>query len=316
MDVYGMLLNYLDISKFLVILIIILMVFTISIIFYINLSLISGIFIFKSQKTSCNDSPHISIKVKEGNQSSKQKNERKSKIKIQGFHQNEILEFEKIFYLGEKTENVEHLNQKLNNIKNDTITKKDEISIMFVESLSSLNSWKNNEVEREIFKQVNWNLEKHENENDKESLVYQYIYPISKSIQISENLYLESEEKEEEILSTYKLGICRTFEKNENQLKSNIVKEVNGNLFKIYSEGEPNLVKEKCRKETIPKNFDETIRKYKEKRYKIIGLAGKKLKMNYLQSQKINRKSCESDMIFLGFVIYKVNYEAYKSAYS
>ena len=80
-----MLLNYLDISKFLVILIIILMVFTISIIFYINLSLISGIFIFKSQKTSCNDSPHISIKSKKATKVRNKKMKEKVKFKFKVF---------------------------------------------------------------------------------------------------------------------------------------------------------------------------------------------------------------------------------------
>ena len=32
---------------------------------------------------------------------------------------------------------------------------------------------------------------------------------------------------------------------------------------------------------------------------------GKKVKMNYLQCQRIERNKCESNMIFLGFVYYK-----------
>ena len=190
---------------------------------------------------------------------------------------------------------------------------------MFIESLSSLNSWKNNEVEEVIFKEVNWNLEKHEEENEDESLVYQYIFPQAGFSQFSTNSNNgpeDGEEKEEKLLSTYKLGICRTFEENENNLKSNIVKEVHGSLFKIYSEGNPELIKNKCKKETIPGNFNEILGKYKEKGFEVIGLAGKKMKMNYIQSQKIERSKCESNMIFLGFAIYKINYEGYKSSYS
>ena len=192
---------------------------------------------------------------------------------------------------------------------------------MFVESLSSLNSWKNNEIENEIFKEVNWNLEKGQNENKEESLVYQYIFPqVKSSSQKSKLLNIEQgnkeDEKEEELLSKYKLGICRIFEENENNLKTNIVKEVNGTLYKIYSEGNPNLIKEKCRKETIPGNFNQILEKYKEKGYNVIGLAGKKMKMNYIQSQRIDRTKCECNMIFLGFAIWGVDYDGYKSAYS
>ena len=56
--------------------------------------------------------------------------------------------------------------------------------------------------------------------------------------------------------------------------------------------------------------------KYKEKGYYIIGLAGKKMKMNYIQSQRINRSKCECNMIFLGFAIYKVDCDENKSVYS
>ena len=113
------------------------------------------------------------------------------------------------------------------------------------------------------------------------------------------------------------MGICRTFDYCDDiKIKSNIVKEVNGNLYKIYSEGDPLLIREKCRGETLPQNFYEMIEQYKNEGYKIIGISGKKMKMNYLQSQKIERCKCESNMTFLGFAIYKVNYDGYKSAYS
>ncbi len=314
----GMLLNYLEFSKFLVIFIIMLIVLIVSILLYLNTSLISGELPLNKSNISNAPNPCISIPIKENNKNLKLKYENK-KIIIQGFHQNEILETQKKFNLGKITENVDHLTKKLTHFKNNIMDKKDEISIMFVESLSSLNSWKNNEVEREIFKEIHWNLEKNERENEDEALVYQYIFPSSISSHYSANLNLDredGEEKEEETFSIYRLGICRIFEEDQNHLKSNIVKEVNGDLFKIYSEGNPYLIREKCRKETIPGNFDDTLRNYKEKGYSIIGLAGKKMKMNYLQSQRIERTNCESNMIFLGFAIYKFDYGSYKFAYS
>ena len=92
--------------------------------------------------------------------------------------------------------------------------------------------------------------------------------------------------------------------------------EVNGNYYKIYSQGNPHLIKEKCRKETIPVNFNEMIDKYKKNGYNVIGISGKKMKMNYIQSQRVERSKCESNMIFLGFAVYKMNYDGYKYAYS
>ena len=249
-----MLLNYLDYSKFLVILVIMLMALIVCIISYFKFSSTSEKLPLKPSENS--PSPHISIKIKENNHNLKLKRESK-RVKIQGFQQNEISEAQKKFNLGEITDNVDHLTQKLTNKKNNILEKKDEIA----------------------------------------------------------NISIDSED-EEELLSSYKLGICRTFEKDENNIKTNIVKEVHGNLFKIYSEGNPNLIKEKCKKETIPCNFDYILQNYKEKGYNIIGLAGKKMKMNYLQSQRIDRSICESNMIFLGFVVYKVDYEGYSFEYS
>ena len=50
--------------------------------------------------------------------------------------------------------------------------------------------------------------------------------------------------------------------------------------------------------------------------YNIIGLGGKKMKINYFQSQRIERYKCESNLTFLGFISYKVEYDGYKCSYS
>lgn len=332
-NLFEMLLNCLDISKFLVILTIILIVSVIYLLLSSDALIISDE-PFSSKKTISSDSCAGNQKKVQELKTNKTEI-KESNIEIKGFHENKIKEVEKKFYLSEKTENIEHLSQKLINSENIVLNKNDELSMMFVESLSSLNSWKNNEIEDKLFKEINWNLEKRENITDEESLISHYIFPQNKikdtnstlltptltSSQSSINSNSETEDGEEEkekaLLSSYKLGICRTFEiSNENKIKSNIVKEVKGNLYKIYSQGNPNLIKEKCRKDTIPENFDEIANNYKKSGLNVIGLAGKKMKMNYIQSQRVERSKCESNMIFLGFAIYKVNHYGYKTAYS
>jgi hypothetical protein len=262
--------------------------------------------------------------------------EKINKVEIKGFYKNEINENRNKFILSDKSENIDIITNKLIENKNNINNKNEELSIMFIESLSSLNSWKNNEIENQLFKEINWNLEKRQNENDEEeSLVYQYVFPQSKpknntscvtipilsssqsSINTNYDYEDEEEQKEKELLSAYKLGICRTFDySEENKLKSNIVKAINEKYYKVYSQGEPDLIKEKCRKETIPENYNEMVDKYKKEGYNIIGISGKKMKMNYIQSQRVERSKCESNMIFLGFAVYKVSYEGYKYAYS
>ena len=307
-----MFLNYLDLSNILVILTAIL----ITIVTYLLLS--SDISIFSDElseaKAKTENSSENSKKEKEEQKVNENLAE-ENKVEMKGFQHNEIKEGNSGFQLGNKTENIVHLSQKINNINN----KNDEMGLMFIEALSSLNSWKNTSIEKEILKKTEWNLEKRE--TDDEGLIYQYVYPNIKdnsnfinnnnnlgSSQESINSLTETEdgeeEKERQILSSYRLGICKIFEKERN-IKSNIVKEMNDKFYKIYSEGNPELIKSICKKETLPSNYDEIVLKNINEGNEIMGICGKKIKMNYLQCQKMERNKCESNMIFLGFVYYR-----------
>ena len=267
------------------------------------------------------------LKKDEDVNKSKEDEENSQKIEMKGFQQNEIKEGSNKFKLGKKTENIEHLSQKINNINN----KNDELSIMFIEGLSSLISWENESLGNEILKKIEWNLEKRENEKD--GVIFQYVYPHIKntynnlinnnnnlsSSQESINSLTETEdgeeEKEKQILSSYKLGICKIFEKEEN-IKSNIVKEMNDKFYKIYSQGEPESIKKLCKSDTLPEDYEKIILKNKEEGNEVLCLCGKKVKMSYLQCQRIERNKCESNMIFLGFVFYRRIEKGHNPGYS
>ena len=335
MNIVEMLLNYLDFFKIILFLAVILIIFVTFLLLLWQSSLLKVkpiknkniIMSLEKKKIENNNNKQFDdIKVKE----------KINKVEIKGFYKNEINENRNKFILSDKSENIDIITNKLIENKNNINNKNEELSIMFIESLSSLNSWKNNEIENQLFKEINWNLEKRQNENDEEeSLVYQYVFPQTKpknntscvtipilsssqsSINTNYDYEDEEEQKEKELLSAYKLGICRTFDySEENKLKSNIVKAINEKYFKVYSQGEPDLIKEKCRKETIPENYNEMVDKYKKEGYNIVGVSGKKMKINYVQSQRIERNKCESNMIFLGFAVYKVSFDNYKDAYS
>ena len=332
MNSFKMLLNYLDLSNILVILTALLII----IVSYLLLSSELSLFSEEPSVCSCKVSAENSsenLKKEEKVNKSEENAKKDKKVKIKGFQRNELKEENKQFFLGNKTENIEHLSQKINNINN----KNDELSMMYLEGLSSLNSWENEELGEEIMKQMEWSVEKRENE---QGLISQYIYPHIKegntnncsinnlnnlntnlsSSQESINSLTETEdgedEKEKMLLSSYKLGICKTFQ-NCDKIKTNIVKEINDKFYKIYSEGDPELIKKICRRETIPDNYDEIILKNKAEGNEIIGICGKKMKMNFLQCQKLERNKCESNLIFLGFVFYsEMNLGEYNSGYS
>ena len=311
-----LLLSYLFSSNIMILLTIILII----IVTYLLLS--SDISIFSEEtstfiKKEVDENSSENLKKNEKVNKCKENEEKDQKIEMKGFQQNEIREEDSKFQLGNKIDNIEHLSQKINNINN----KNDALSTMFIEGLSSLNSWKNESVENEILKKTEWNLEKRENEED--GVVLQYVYPHNKinninnyqnssnnlsASQDSINSLTETEDGEEErerqILSSYRLGICKIFEKDKN-IKSNIVKEMNDKFYRVYSQGDPESIKNICKSDTLPDDYEKIILKNREEGNEVLGICGKKIKMSYLQCQRIERKKCESNMIFLGFVFYK-----------
>ena len=325
MNSIRMLINYLDTSNILVLLTATLIIIVTYLLFSSDVSIFSEESSITNRKIPAENSAENLKKEEEVNKSKEEEN-KSPKVEMKGFQQNKLKENNGGFELGNKTENIEHLSQKINNINN----KNDEMGIMFLEGLSSLNSWQNEEIGKEIFRKIEWNLEKRQ--NDENGIIYQYVFPHIKdnsnnntnninlaSSQESINSLTETEDgeedKERQILSSYKLGICKIFEKEKN-VKSNIVKKMNDIYYKIYSEGDPELIKSICRRETIPENYDEIISKNNTEGNRIMSICGKKMKMTFLQSQRIERNKCESNMTFLGFVFYKTYTEGHNPGYS
>ena len=237
----------------------------------------------------------------------KNKNENLAKILIKGYHINEENERSNNYRLEEKIRNIEDLQ-----IKNGAMDKNEKLLNMFIESIVSLNSWKNSKIENEILRKINWNIDKKE----EDSVVPQYVFiNTNKNLPLSQtSLFSKLDTEDEDDANLYKLGICRTFISKE--IKSNIVKKVNDNIFKVYSQCNPNKIREICKNETIPENYEKIIDKYNKDGYKLIGFAGKLMKMSYLNCQKIEQSRCETNMVFLGFVVYRVILDGYKSSYS
>ena len=325
MNSIRMLINYLDTSNILVLLTATLIIIVTYLLFSSDVSIFSEESSISNRKIPAENSAENLKKEEEVNKKKEEEN-KSQKVEMKGFQQNKLKENNGGFELGNKTENIEHLSQKINNINN----KNDEMGIMFLEGLSYLNSWQNEEIGKEIFRKIEWNLEKRQNEEN--GIIYQYVFPHIKdnsnnntnninlaSSQESINSLTETEDgeedKERQILSSYKLGICKIFEKEKN-VKSNIVKKMNDIYYKIYSEGDPELIKSICRRETIPENYDEIISKNNTEGNKIMSICGKKMKMTFLQSQRIERNKCESNMTFLGFVFYKTYTEGHNPGYS
>lgn len=82
-----------------------------------------------------------------------------------------------------------------------------------------------------------------------------------------------------------------------------ITKNVNEPYFKGFCKGSPEKIKELCKADTVPANFNEVLSKYTMKGLRVLAISAKVIKMDYMQSQKIERDTVETNMIFLGLLI-------------
>ena len=149
MNAIEILLNYLDISKFLIMIVVILLI---SVTFLILSSDLSDL----SDESKVNKESVSSRENKKDNEVNHiiNKSQLDKSVEIKGFQQNTINLNGKNFMLSEEIKTIENLSQKLTIIQSGLADKNDELSMMFIESLSSLNSWKNNELENKLFKET------------------------------------------------------------------------------------------------------------------------------------------------------------------
>ena len=103
------------------------------------------------------------------------------------------------------------------------------------------------------------------------------------------------------------LGIIRSFEfLSELRRMSVIVKPNTGDVYTAYTKGAPEVIAEICNKGTLPTDFEEVLHQYTHSGHRVIACACKTLPKNtWLYSQKVPREEVESNMEFLGFIVFE-----------
>ena len=260
------------------------------------------------------------------------------KDKIYGFLPIKFLESENKYIFDTFMKNISNLSNEIfyyYKSKRNCILNKNklyELKEMFFENISSCHqiNYLNNKyiskdpLDKLIFQESNWKIyeQKFSEETLSQNLndtIAIFLRPnqekdLKDKLEFVKKKYSElndklNEEEEESIIKEhYELGIIRNFGCDENSYKKTvIVKDVNDSYFKIFSKGNPNVILNLCKSESIPKNIYEVINQFKNQGKVIIALSGKIIKMNYLQSQIIERSKCENNMIFLGLIIIERN---------
>ncbi|OJT09471.1 hypothetical protein TRAPUB_14051 [Trametes pubescens] len=103
------------------------------------------------------------------------------------------------------------------------------------------------------------------------------------------------------------LGVIRTFEfVSALRRMSVIVKRLKSTSMEIYVKGAPEVMAEICDKSSFPSDYDDLLSYYTKRGYRVIAMAGKSIEgLSWLKAQKLKREQAESNLQFLGLIIFE-----------
>ena len=162
-------------------------------------------------------------------------------------------------------------------------------------------------IDVKMFEALGWIMKENDSndgEKNLDPLVLNYIRPNTEE---DMEIRLQNNDTNiESLKGKYALGIVKRFDfSSKLQRMTTISKNINEDYFKAFCKGSPEKVKDLCKPDTIPLNFDNVLNSYTTKGYRVLAMAAKGLKMDFQQSQSISREDVEKNMIFLGFLIVK-----------
>ncbi|KAG2119505.1 uncharacterized protein F5147DRAFT_664357 [Suillus discolor] len=103
------------------------------------------------------------------------------------------------------------------------------------------------------------------------------------------------------------LGVIRTFEfVSSLRRMSVVVKRLRSTGMEIYVKGAPEVMLEICEKDSFPQDYDDLLSYYTRRGYRVIAMAGKSIEsLSWLKAQKMKREQAESNLRFLGLIIFE-----------
>ena len=191
-----------------------------------------------------------------------------------------------------------------------------KLKLYFIEALATCNSLTKingnligETIDLEMMKSTGWTFEECQGAftlgyyRPNEELLKKYSF----KEKASQNNIKSDEELELSNLDIpYQLDLIKRFDfVSKLQRMSVLVKNSKENYFKVYCKGSAEKIRELCRPETLPSNYNRIMNSYSNQGLRVFAISFKLLKMHYLQSEKLSRESVEHDLIFLGFFIVK-----------
>ncbi|KAB5563391.1 hypothetical protein GE09DRAFT_1112275 [Coniochaeta sp. 2T2.1] len=105
----------------------------------------------------------------------------------------------------------------------------------------------------------------------------------------------------------FELGVIKSFEfVSQLRRASVIVRAFDQRSGDIYVKGAPECMRDICRAESFPTDYDDLLAEYTHKGYRVIGCATRHIKkLSWVKAQKMSRQEVESDLEFVGFIIFE-----------
>ena len=103
------------------------------------------------------------------------------------------------------------------------------------------------------------------------------------------------------------LGVLRTFEFVSHLRRASVVvRQHQSNGADVYVKGAPECMAEICQPESFPDDYADLLGFYTHRGYRVIACATKSFsKLSWLRIQKMTRADAESDLEFIGFIVFE-----------
>jgi cation-transporting ATPase 13A2 len=103
------------------------------------------------------------------------------------------------------------------------------------------------------------------------------------------------------------LGVLKAYEFiSQLRRASVVVRQFGSKSGSVYVKGAPEVMKDICRPETFPTDYEELLAFYTHRGFRVIACATKTIpKLNWLKVQKMKREEAESQLDFVGFIIFE-----------
>lgn len=103
------------------------------------------------------------------------------------------------------------------------------------------------------------------------------------------------------------LGVLKSFEfVSQLRRASVVVRQFGEKSGDVYVKGAPEAMKDICKPESFPPDYDDLLAYYTHRGFRVIACATKHIfKLNWLKVQKMKREEAESNLEFVGFIVFE-----------